>query len=121
MQQIPQHADQAQINRLADPAQHYLRDCSRVLIFTGNGQVLYSKACQASMGELQSLQSLFGAREDALRTGILLDNRRYEARIALVHCQALDRAGLSMHKVTVTRHHAVWCPSNDKIHKCGFK
>jgi len=46
MQQIPQHADQAQINRLADPAQHYLRDCSRVLIFTGNGQVLYSKACQ---------------------------------------------------------------------------
>lgn len=30
------------------------------------------------MGELQSLQSLFGAREDALRTGILLDNRRYE-------------------------------------------
>jgi hypothetical protein len=46
MQHIPQQADQAQINRLADPAQHYLRDCSRVLIFTGNGQVLFSKACQ---------------------------------------------------------------------------
>jgi len=46
MQHIPQQADQTQINRLADLAQHYLRDCSRVLIFTGNGQVLFSKACQ---------------------------------------------------------------------------
>lgn len=78
MQHISQHADQGQINRLADPAQQFLRDCSRVLIFTGNGQVLFSKACQASVAELQSLQSLFGAREDALRSGILLDNKRYE-------------------------------------------
>ncbi|DBA90029.1 TPA: hypothetical protein ACH3X2_004296 [Trebouxia sp. C0005] len=78
MQHIPQLADQAQFSGLPDLAQQYLRDCSKVLIFTGNGQVLFSKACQASMAELQSLQSLFGAREDALRTGILLDNKRYE-------------------------------------------
>ena len=29
---------------------------------------------------MQSLQSLFGAREDALRTGIVLQNKRYEVR-----------------------------------------
>lgn len=78
MQYIPQNSDQAQINRLADPAHQYLKDCSRVLVFTGNGQVLFSKSCEASAAELQSLQDLFGAREDALRTGILLHNRRYE-------------------------------------------
>ena len=31
---------------------------------------------------MQNLQSLFGAREDALRTGIVLQNKRYEARTA---------------------------------------
>ena len=35
---------------------------------------------QASPAEMQSLQSLFGAREDALRTGIVLQNKRYEVR-----------------------------------------
>ncbi len=40
------------------------------------------------MAELQSLQSLFGAREDALRTGILLDNRRYEVRRLYTACGA---------------------------------
>lgn len=79
MQHVPQHTlDQAQINRLAVPAQQYLGDCSRVLVFTGDGQVLFSESCQASAAELQSLQSLFGAREEALRTGILLHNKRYE-------------------------------------------
>ena len=33
---------------------------------------------QASPAEMQSLRSLFGAREDALRTGIVLQNKRYE-------------------------------------------
>ena len=33
---------------------------------------------QVTLAELKSLQSLFGAREDALRTGILLQNKRYE-------------------------------------------
>ena len=47
MQHVPQHTlDQAQINRLAVPAQQYLGDCSRVLVFTGDGQVLFSESCQ---------------------------------------------------------------------------
>lgn len=77
-QQLSPGADQAQINRLAAPAQQLLSDCSKILVFTADGQVLFAKSCQASPAELQSLQTLFGAREDALRTGILLQNKRYE-------------------------------------------
>ncbi len=40
------------------------------------------------MAELQSLQSLFGARENALRTGILLDNKRYEVCRLYAACGA---------------------------------
>lgn len=50
--------------------------------------VVCSPAMQASMAELQSLQSLFGTREDALRTGILLDNRRYEVCRLYTACGA---------------------------------
>lgn len=72
------NVDQAQINRLEVPAQQFLADCSRILIFTADGKTLFAKSCQASPTEMQSLQSLFGAREDALRTGIVLQNKRYE-------------------------------------------
>lgn len=78
MQHPPQQADQAPSNRAALAAQQYLATCSRVLVFTADGTVLFSKACQAFPAELHSLQSLFGPREAALRTGIVLQNKRYE-------------------------------------------
>lgn len=104
---FPAHASQHQIDSFATPAQQYLSDCSRVLVFNEAGQVLYARDCQvtcslsiwlhklsafkfgylmhlcaqASPAELQSLQSLFGSREDALHTGILIDNKRYEVQL----------------------------------------
>lgn len=72
------NADQAQINRLEAPAHKFLGDCSRILVFTADGQTLFARSCQASPAEMQRIQSLFGAREDALKTGIVLQNKRYE-------------------------------------------
>lgn len=47
LQQCPsQNADQIQINRLEVPAQQLLGDCSRILVFTADGQVLFAKSCQ---------------------------------------------------------------------------
>lgn len=57
MQYIPQNSDQAQINTLADPAHQYLKDCSRVLVFTGNGQVLFSKSCEVPAVQLNVMCS----------------------------------------------------------------
>lgn len=45
-QQLSPGADQAQINRLAAPAQQLLSDCSKILVFTADGQVLFAKSCQ---------------------------------------------------------------------------
>ena len=47
LRQYPaQNADQVQVNRLEVPAQQFLGDCSRILIFTADGQVLFAKSCQ---------------------------------------------------------------------------
>ena len=47
VQQYPaQNADQVQINRLEVPAQQFLGDCSRILVFAADGQVLFAKSCQ---------------------------------------------------------------------------
>lgn len=47
LQQYPaQNADQVQVNRLEVPAQQFLGDCSRILVFTADGQVLFAKSCQ---------------------------------------------------------------------------
>lgn len=40
------NVDQAQINRLEVPAQQFLADCSRILIFTADGKTLFAKSCQ---------------------------------------------------------------------------
>ena len=53
--------------------------CSRIIILwqrcTDSSQIV---CLQAFPAELHSLQSLFGPREAALRTGIVLQNKRYE-------------------------------------------
>ncbi|KAL0047493.1 hypothetical protein WJX82_004850 [Trebouxia sp. C0006] len=87
------------------------------------------KACLAR-GRMPCGQAFFWTT-DAMRPGLRLyiarplTGRTHQIRVAMksngVPVLGDIRAGLSMHKVTVTRHHAVWCPSNDKIHKCGFK
>ena len=45
-QQLLPGADQTQINKLAAPAQQFLSDCSKILVFTADGQVLFAKSCQ---------------------------------------------------------------------------
>ena len=55
LQQYPvQNEDQVQINRLEVPAQQFLGDCSRILVFTGDGQVLFAKSCQVPPVPLMS-------------------------------------------------------------------
>lgn len=127
------NADQAQINRLEAPAHKFLGDCSRILVFTADGQTLFARSCQvlalvttcysslcagprcraqaaqsisqgsstlqASPAEMQRIQSLFGAREDALKTGIVLQNKRYEVRMTqtfeqVFRCSPLHHCGM---------------------------
>ena len=52
-------SDQHQISSCAAPAQQYLSDCSRVLVFNEAGQVLFSRSCQVSTD--QCLQQLFSS------------------------------------------------------------
>lgn len=50
-------SDQHQINSYTAPAQQYLSNCSRVLVFNEAGQVLLSRSCQVPTD--QCLQQLF--------------------------------------------------------------
>lgn len=48
---------------------------------------------------MQRIQSLFGAREDALKTGIVLQNKRYEVRMTqtieqVFRCSLLHHRGM---------------------------
>lgn len=48
-QYAEQNADQVQINRLAVPAEQFLGDCSKILVFTADGQLLFAKSCQVQV------------------------------------------------------------------------
>lgn len=40
------NTDRVQINRLEAPAQQFLGECSRILVFTADGQTLFARSCQ---------------------------------------------------------------------------
>jgi hypothetical protein len=62
---------------LADQAKQLLGDFSRVVVFNGAAQPLYT-SCKVLPTELEQLAAAFNDRDAAIQGGLYLEGRRYE-------------------------------------------
>ncbi|KAK9807386.1 hypothetical protein WJX73_010496 [Symbiochloris irregularis] len=66
-----------QDEHLASTAKKLLPDCSRILVFEENDNVLYS-SFEADVRELETLKQTFTDRDEAIKAGLNLQGRRFE-------------------------------------------
>jgi len=68
----------AQLERIRATAQDRLRECTRLIVFDGNCNILHSTFQVGNPAELRNLMAALGPRDDAIRRGMTLQGQRYE-------------------------------------------